>query len=186
MPVNLNALIRYKTIDRCLRNKYICCDIMRLREECTEALSESRGKLTTVSERTIRDDIRVMRSDILGFNAPIVLEDYAYRYSDPEYSIFDITIEKRELMLSIIELLWENRKTINNPMLSDILNELCNITGTALPEEETPMRDMLMEDAPKAFDMSYGEEAETTHAFIHGLNYKAAESLEWKKIFGLF
>ena len=185
MPVNLNALIRYKTIDRCLRNKYICCDILRLQEECTEALSESRGKLTKVSERTIRDDIRVMRSDILGFNAPIELIDNAYRYSDPEYSIFDITIEKRELMLAIIELLWENRKTINNPMLPDILNELCDITGTALPEEELPMKDVVMEDVPQAHDMSYEEESETTHAFIHRLNYKAAESLEWKKVLRL-
>lgn len=185
MPVNLNALIRYKTIDRCLRNKYICCDLMRLQEECTEALSETRGKLTNVSERTIRDDIRVMRSDILGFNAPIVLEDNAYCYSDPEYSIFDITIEKRELMLSIIDLLWENRKIISNPLLPDILSELCDITGTDLPEDEMPMKDVVMEDVPQAHDMSYGEESETTHAFIHSLNYKAAESLVWKKVLGL-
>ncbi len=185
MPVNLNALIRYKTIDRCMRNKYICCDIMRLREECTEALSESRGKLTTVSERTIRDDIRVMRSDILGFNAPIMLEDAAYRYSDPEYSIFDITIEKRELMLSIIELLWENRKTINNPMLSDILNELCDITGTALPEEETPIADMLMEDMPKVEEMLFGEEAAVSHAYLQRLNDRDKKSLEWKQVLGI-
>ncbi len=185
MPVNLNALIRYKTIDRCLRNKYICCDIMRLREECTEALSESRGKLTMVSERTIRDDIRVMRSDILGFNAPIVLEENAYRYSDPEYSIFDITIEKRELMLSIIELLWENRKAINNPMLSDILNELCNITGTALPEEEIPMADMLMEDMPTVEETSFCEEAAVSHAYLQRLNDKAPKRLEWRQVLGI-
>ncbi len=174
MPVNLNALIRYKTIDRCLRNKHICCDIMRLREECTEALSESRGKLTTVSERTIRDDIRVMRSDILGFNAPIVLEDNAYRYSDPEYSIFDISIEKRELMLAIIDLLWENREAINNPMLPDILNELCDITGTVMPEEEMLMRDEhpVAELALEESDILYSEPSKQLER----------PSIEWQRI----
>ena len=110
MPANLNALIRYKVIDRCLSNPYICCSINKLREICTEALTESRGwnkKNDLISERTIRDDIRVMRSDIFGFNAPIVFEDGCYRYSDPEYTIFSITIHQKSLLEDILSVLSE-------------------------------------------------------------------------------
>ena len=44
-------------------------------DACSNALDETRGRGIRISERTIRDDLRVMRSDILGFNAPIVQKD---------------------------------------------------------------------------------------------------------------
>lgn len=40
MPVNKNALIRYKTIDRCLRNKYRRWTLDDLVEACSDALYE--------------------------------------------------------------------------------------------------------------------------------------------------
>ena len=40
MSSNKNALIRYKTIDRCLRNKYKKYTLEDLIEECSEALFE--------------------------------------------------------------------------------------------------------------------------------------------------
>ncbi len=40
----------------------------------SEALAESRGRYATVPERTVRYDLRLMRSDILGINAPIKQE----------------------------------------------------------------------------------------------------------------
>jgi hypothetical protein len=87
MPANLNALIRCKTINSCLfggKRKY---DIGELIEACSEALSEARGRTTKISERTIRDDIHVMRSEILGFNAPIEQKDGLYFYSDPKMHV---------------------------------------------------------------------------------------------------
>ncbi len=134
MPQNLNALIRYKTIDRCLRNKYTRCDIRRLQEECSEALGEARGKTDSVSERTIRDDLRIMRSDILGFNAPIVVHDGIYAYSDPDYSIFNVSLGSKALMLSVMDILLANRQLISNPMLDTVLEELSLITGKKLPD----------------------------------------------------
>lgn len=78
MPTNLNALIRYKQIDKCLHNRYVPCTIARLQEACSEALGEHRGIYRQISERTIRDDLRVMKSDMLGFNAPIVFKGGYY------------------------------------------------------------------------------------------------------------
>lgn len=88
MPVNKNALIRYKTIDRCLRNKYRRWTLHDLVEACSEALYEMEGIARGVSVRTVQADLQVMRSDKLGYEAPIeVYEGKYYRYSDDDYSI---------------------------------------------------------------------------------------------------
>lgn len=71
MPVNKNALIRYKTIDRCLRNKYRRWTLDDLVEACSDALYEMEGITRGVSVRTVQADIQVMRSDKLGYEAPI-------------------------------------------------------------------------------------------------------------------
>lgn len=41
MPINKNALLRYKTIDRCLRNKYRRWTLDDLVEACSEALYDA-------------------------------------------------------------------------------------------------------------------------------------------------
>lgn len=43
MPVNRNALIRYKTIDTCLRNKYKQWTLEDLIDACSDALYEYEG-----------------------------------------------------------------------------------------------------------------------------------------------
>lgn len=43
MPVNKNALIRYKTIDNCLRNKYRRWTLDYLVEACSNALYDMEG-----------------------------------------------------------------------------------------------------------------------------------------------
>ena len=88
MPVNKNALIRYKTIDRCLRNKYRRWTLEDLVDACSDALYEMEGITGGVSVRTVQADIQVMRSDKLGYEAPIeVYESKFYRYADEDYSI---------------------------------------------------------------------------------------------------
>ena len=90
MPANKNALIRYKTIDRCLRNRYRRWTIDDLVDACSDALYDMEGITKGISKRTVQGDIQIMRSDKLGYNAPI--ETYGngyYRYSDPDYSISD-------------------------------------------------------------------------------------------------
>lgn len=88
MPANKNALIRYRTIDRCLRNKYRRWTLDDLVEACSDALYEMEGIARGVSVRTVQADIQVMRSDKLGYEAPIeVYEGKFYRYADEDYSI---------------------------------------------------------------------------------------------------
>ena len=78
MPVNRNALIRYKTIDKCLQNRYREWTLEDLIEACSEALYEYEGITKGISKRTIQLDIQIMRSDKLGYNAPIIVYDNKY------------------------------------------------------------------------------------------------------------
>lgn len=108
MPANKNALIRYKTIDRCLRNRYRRWTIDDLTEACSDALYELEGIVKGVSLRTVQGDLQIMRSDKLGYNAPIeVYDKIYYRYADPDYSISDtpLTDDDCDLLLHAIRLL---------------------------------------------------------------------------------
>lgn len=88
MAVTKNALIRYKTIDRCLRNRYRRWTLDDLIDACSDALYEFEGKMDGVSRRTVQMDIQMMRSEKLGYNAPIkVVDNKYYIYEDPDYSI---------------------------------------------------------------------------------------------------
>ncbi len=102
MPVNRNALIRYKTLDKCLQNRYRKWTLADLIEACSEALYEYEGIDKGVSRRTVQGDIQMMRSDKLGYNAPIqVIDKKYYTYEDPEYSITNIPLTEQDLgMLS--------------------------------------------------------------------------------------
>ncbi len=97
MPTNRNALIRYKTIDKALRNRQRNWTLDDLIEACADALYEYEG-IDSVSKRTIQGDLQMMRSDKLGYNAPIeVVQRKYYRYSDPEYSITNIPLTDQDL-----------------------------------------------------------------------------------------
>lgn len=100
MPANKNALIRYKTIDRCLRNRFRLWTIDDLTEACSEALYEMEGITKGVSVRTVQGDLQIMRSDKLGYNAPIeVFDKIYYRYADPDYSINDMPLTEDDCRL---------------------------------------------------------------------------------------
>lgn len=138
MPINLNALLRYKTIDASLRNKQIKCTIDLLIDRCSETLSESIGINTGISERTIRNDIRIMRSDILNYNAPIIFENGYYIYSNNDYSIFGRPIKELDLLKDIQSVLVENFDTINNENIQHLIIELAKITKIKVPKKCAP------------------------------------------------
>jgi len=50
MPANLNALIRYKTINSCLSGGRRRWSIDELRERCSEALASDRGRYHCLGE----------------------------------------------------------------------------------------------------------------------------------------
>ncbi|MDN4014347.1 WYL domain-containing protein [Chryseobacterium gambrini] len=98
MSSNKNALIRYKTLDKCLKNKYRKYTLEDLIDECSEALFEFEGKESFVSKRTVQLDLQNMRSEKFGYEAPIeVYERKYYRYSDPDYSIHNISVNESDL-----------------------------------------------------------------------------------------
>lgn len=98
MPINRNALIRFKTIDQCLQNHHRKWTLENLIEECSEALYEYEGIEKGVSKRTIQADIQLMRSDKLGYNAPIVVLDKKYyAYEDANFSITNIPLTDSDL-----------------------------------------------------------------------------------------
>ena len=98
MAINKNALIRYKTIDQCLQNKYRKWTLNELIEACSDALYEYEGREVNVSKRTVQLDIQMMRSDKLGYNAPIIVYDKKYyKYEDEEYSITDIPLNESDM-----------------------------------------------------------------------------------------
>lgn len=108
MPVNRNALIRYNTIDKCLRNKYRQWTLEDLIEACSDALYEYEGIDKGVSMRTVQLDMQMMRSDKLGYNAPIVVQDKKYyKYSDPDYSITNNPLTDNDLnkLNEVVEIL---------------------------------------------------------------------------------
>lgn len=98
MPTNRATLIRIKTIDQCLQRRNRRWTLDDLIEACSDALSELEGRDTNVSRRTIQADIQLMRSDKLGYNAPIVVKDKKYyHYDDPDYSISKIPLSEQDI-----------------------------------------------------------------------------------------
>ncbi|SEJ80065.1 Predicted DNA-binding transcriptional regulator YafY, contains an HTH and WYL domains [Dyadobacter sp. SG02] len=98
MPVNRNALIRYRTIDRCLQNRFRKWALDDLIEACSEALYEYEGIRKGVSRRSVQADIEMMRSDKLGYEAPIIVVDRKYyTYEDKNYSITNIPLTPQDM-----------------------------------------------------------------------------------------
>ncbi len=98
MPANRNALVRYKTIDNCLQNRFRKWTLDDLVDACSEALYEYEGIDKGVSKRTVQGDIQTMRSDKLGYNAPIIVVDKRYyTYEDRAYSITNSPLTEQDL-----------------------------------------------------------------------------------------
>jgi len=100
MPVNRNALIRYRTIDNCLRNRYKKWTLEDLIDACSDALYEFQGIDKGVSRRSVQADIEMMRSNKLGYEAPIVVVDKKYyTYADKNYSITNIPLNHQDMQV---------------------------------------------------------------------------------------
>lgn len=112
MPLNKLALIRYKTIDHCLQNRYRKWTLEDLIEACNDALYEYEGITTGVSKRTIQLDLQNMRSSKLGYNAPIVITDKKYyTYDQKNFSITNIPLSSQDLntLNEVLEILKQFR-----------------------------------------------------------------------------
>lgn len=91
MPHIKNALIRYRIIDKCLRNKYAPFPSKRdLREACEEALFGGAGG-EHICDSTIEKDMYAMKME---HDAPIRYSkrEGGYYYEDPDFTIDDIPL----------------------------------------------------------------------------------------------
>lgn len=67
-------------------------------EACSYALYEYEGIDSGVSLRTVQGDLQMMRSDKLGYNAPIIVKERKYyTYEDQNYSITNIPLTDQDL-----------------------------------------------------------------------------------------
>ncbi len=127
MPANKNALIRYKTIDNCLRNHYRRWTLDDLVDACSDALYETEGIRKGVSVRTVQGDLQMMRSDKLGYNAPIEVYDHKYyRYADKDYSITEMPLSQNDLdvMQEAVDMLRELEDFDQFTEISDVVSRL--------------------------------------------------------------
>ncbi len=182
MPVNLNALIRYKTIDECLSNTNLKCTIDVLINKCSEKIIENQGTESGVSERSIRNDIRVLRSDILGFNAPIQCKNGIYSYSEPNFSIYGRPLNEKELLIEIQDLLVENFDLLKkeNKNLNELLLSLSKITEVKIPIKCYPSSSGNNIFSKKILDYTSEKDGfkEELKAYIINLNSPVQNSLE--------
>jgi len=100
MPANKFALLRYRIIDRCIRNRGSKAYPSKedLRFACEEALYGSDGEHISMS--TIDKDIWAMRNEgELGYYAPIKFsKEYGgYYYEDPEFTISEVPLNDDDL-----------------------------------------------------------------------------------------
>lgn len=127
MPANRNALIRYKTIDNCLRNRQRKWTLEMLMDKVSDALYEYEGIDKGISRRTIQADIQMMRSDKLGYNAPIIVsEKKYYSYEDEEYSITNIALSRHDLesMNEAVEVLKQFKGFNHFNALNEVMQKL--------------------------------------------------------------
>ena len=127
MPVNKNALLRYRILDRCFSDRHHYYDIDELLDKVNEAFLDIYGK--TVSLRQIRADIAYMR-DRVSYNAPIVARSINgkrcyYTYEDPHFSIFssELSVEEAKNLLSTIDMLGRYRSP-KNAWLEEVISSL--------------------------------------------------------------
>jgi len=127
MPVNRNALIRYKTIDACLRRRNRKWTLEDLVDACSDALYEYEGIRKGVSKRSVQLDIQLMRSEKLGYNAPIVVVDKKYyTYDDPTYSIANIPLTQQDLgtLNEVVTILQQFKGFTHFREVDDMVNRL--------------------------------------------------------------
>ncbi len=128
MAVNKLALLRYKTLDDCLRNRRRKWTLDDLIEKVSDVLYDREG-IHSVSRRTVQADLQTLRSDTLGYNAPIVVTDKKYySYSDPEYSITNAPINSADVekMKEIVGMLKQFNGFSYFDEMSDMIARLEN------------------------------------------------------------
>lgn len=154
MPANRNALIRYKTIDNCLRNPYRQWTLEDLVDACSDALYEYEGIRKGISKRSIQMDIQMMRSEKLGYNAPIIVYDNKYyKYDDSDYSITNTPLNEQDLrvMSEAVEVLRQFKNFSYFSNMTGIVNRLEDHV-TSVKQKTIPVIDFEKNESLKGLE----------------------------------
>jgi len=185
MPVNRNALIRYRTLDNCLRNRYRRWTLDDLIEACSEALYEYEGIDKGVSKRTVQMDLQVMRSDKLGYNAPIVVKEKKYyTYEDPDYSITNIPLTDHDLgkLTEVVDILRQFKGFTHFQELSGMVQRLEDKIHTS-KTQQAPIIDLEKNENLKGLeylDVIYQAILDKKVLDVHYKSFKARQVNSFK------
>lgn len=156
------ALLRHRTIDACLRNgsrKYSLNDLIL---QCTRSLSKSLKSNERISLRTMQADIEFMRDPVNGYGAPIeVYEKKYYRYSNPDFSLGNLTIRKDAGNEGLNDLLSKLEAVISTDEFSYLKDAFNKLASEYNAHEEAVARAAEEEAARKAAEEQAAREAET-------------------------
>jgi len=181
MPVNRNALVRYKTIDICLQNRFRKSTLEALVEACSEALYEYEGIRKGVSRRSVQADIQMMRSDKLGYNAPIVVVDKKYyTYEDKNYSITNtpVSVADLEKLTESVEILKQFQNFSHFKDLGGLVQKLEDHVYAKKHHQE-PVIDFEKNDGLKGIDfldVLYRAIIDKQSVYIDYQSFKARKS----------
>ncbi|HTN38116.1 MAG TPA: WYL domain-containing protein [Arachidicoccus sp.] len=138
MSLNKLALIRFKILDDCLANRLRRWTLDDLVLKVSDVLLDREGVATGISKRTIQSDLQIMRSDKLGYNAPIeVIERKYYRYSDPGFTINRAPLNAKDIILfkEAIELLKQLNGFQQLEDLTEMIARLENNLHTGIQQQ---------------------------------------------------
>lgn len=128
MPTNSNASLRYRILDRCFSNTHRKYTIDDLLDIVNEKLCD-KGKCS-ISMRQLRKDIQDMRDRVM-YDAPIKAYPLGgrkcyYRYSDPDFSIFnnELSLEEVENLHATIDMLGKYRGIPAYAWLEEVVSNL--------------------------------------------------------------
>jgi predicted DNA-binding transcriptional regulator YafY len=111
-----------------------------LLDAVSDALYEYEGIDKGISRRTIQGDIQMMRSNKLGYNAPIIIKDKKYyTYEDPEYSITNKPLSEQDLhrINEAVEMLRQFKGFSHFSRLNEVVQKLEDHVYAAA--HQTPM-----------------------------------------------
>lgn len=128
MPTNSNASLRYRILDRCFSSTHHKYTIDDLLDIVNEKLGDKEGR--SISIRQLRKDIQDMRDRVM-YDAPITAYPLEarkcyYRYSDPDFSIFnnELSSEEIENLQTTIKMLGKYRGIPANAWIEEVVSSL--------------------------------------------------------------
>ncbi len=183
MATHKNALIRYKTIDKCLQNSFRTWTLEDIIDAVSEALFEYEGKENPVSKRTIQSDIQIMRSEKLGYNAPIVVYDKKfYKYEDEDFTITNIPLTDTDInVLSETVSMLKQFKDFS--LFNDVSDILQRLEDKIYSEKSQTKPVIHLDKNEKLKGLHYLEEIYQAiiKKIVLDITYKSFKSIEEKK-----